>query len=261
MIIKLQGGLGNQMFQYAFGRRESIKKNQKLTLDLEYLVFPERGETPRAFRLNVFNIQAAIIEPKRRGPVRRFFAKLGRKILKKNSYYQSEKYFKDIEEIIRKDFTLKHPLGDKAEQIARLINQNHSAVALHIRRTDYVTDPATNRYHGVVEADYYRRAADYLIGKDIKPEFFVFSDDIDWAKKNLDPRLPTTFVSDGEIKDYEELFLMSLCRHHIIANSSFSWWGAWLDPRPDKIVIAPCSWFAAKSRHDSDIVPAEWIRL
>jgi hypothetical protein len=148
------------------------------------------------------------------------------------------------------------------EEMAHRIGGEESAVSIHVRRGDYVSDAGTNRFHGTCSVDYYHDAVDRISGFAPASHFFVFSDGIDWAKENLRLRQPVTYVdfNDGE-KNYEDLRLMSLCKHHIIANSSFSWWGAWLNPNPDKIVIAPKKWFNDPSINTDDLIPNSWLRL
>ena len=177
-------------------------------------------------------------------------------------FWQSEKFFKNIEKIIRKEFTLKNPLSNYANVVFEKIKSTPISASLHIRRGDYVLEPHTNAYHGVCGLDYYQKAYEELVKKINSPfEIFVFSDDIEWVKENL--RLPGKmhFVSNPNIPDYEEMFLMSCCTHNIIANSSFSWWGAWLNPNKNKIVIAPKQWFANKNEDAKDIVPESWIKI
>ena len=177
-----------------------------------------------------------------------------------DGYWQNEKYFKDIEEIIRKEFTLKNPFNKIISGIAEKISETNS-VSLHIRRGDYVKDKITNQLHGVCSLDYYLNAINRILEKVSKPSFFIFSDDIEWAKNNLKLNYSTFFISDNLIKDSEELVLMSKCKHNIIANSSFSWWGAWLNQNPQKIVIAPKQWFKDSSIKTDDLIPDSWQRI
>ena len=134
---------------------------------------------------------------------------------------------------------------------------------MHVRRGDYANDPNTNKYWGTCGIEYYLEALKYITSKagNNSMYIFIFSDDIEWVKENMPLQYAATFVSSPEIKDYEELILMSQCDHHIIANSSFSWWGAWLDPKSDKIVIAPKRWTIKDEKNFRDIVPSSWIRI
>jgi hypothetical protein len=125
-----------------------------------------------------------------------------------------------------------------------------------------VADPKTRAVLGPCSLDYYRSAARHVAERVATPEFFVFSDDIAWARDNLDIAFPCHFIDDNRgMESYNDMRLMSLCRHHILANSSFSWWGAWLNPRADKIVVAPGRWFVGGERRVDDLVPQGWVTL
>ena len=286
--VRLEGGLGNQMFQYACGRALALRTGHELVLDTR--AFEQQGQnTPRHFSLSVFTLAARVATTADLAEniswLDRARAKLGLRApsalhtirephfhfapdlfpaqfqrLALAGYWQSEKYFSDHAAAIRQDFTL------RPERVARLdaallerMQSTHS-VSLHIRRGDYVANAATHQYHGVCSLDYYRHAAAQLAEQLRTPEFFVFTDDPAWARENLQLDFPQHLVSDGRWQDFEELTLMSRCRHHIIANSSFSWWGAWLNPRPDKIVCAPKVWFKNSPNDTRDLVPAAWRR-
>ena len=137
-----------------------------------------------------------------------------------------------------------------------------NAVSLHVRRGDYVSDPATNRFHGTCSPDYYRQAVDYVIGRAGVPHLFVFSDDQEWTRANLQFAVPRRSSSANPPDcGYRDMQLMARCRHHIIANSSFSWWGAWLNPSPEKIVVAPKQWFSSPRNDTRDLVPPNWVRM
>jgi hypothetical protein len=141
--------------------------------------------------------------------------------------------------------------------LSRLESSN--AVSLHIRRGDYVDD-VKNKYLLTFGLEYYNEAVSYIKQTVVDPVFYIFSDDIDWAKNNLKIG-EAIFVSSPDIKDYEELVLMSKCKHNIIANSSFSFWGAWLNQNFNKIVIAPKKWSNKFVKQYSNIAPPDWIRL
>ncbi|MBS1565210.1 MAG: alpha-1,2-fucosyltransferase, partial [Bacteroidetes bacterium] len=137
-----------------------------------------------------------------------------------------------------------------------------NAVSLHIRRGDYVTVAHTNQLHGTCSIDYYQRAAELIADVSPDPVFYIFSDDIAWVRENLQLPFPIVFVEgNDEAHAYEDMRLMSRCRHHILANSSFSWWGAWLNGRPDKIVVAPQKWMNNDSIVPKDLIPVSWKRL
>ncbi|MDP2842304.1 MAG: alpha-1,2-fucosyltransferase, partial [Acetobacterium sp.] len=178
-----------------------------------------------------------------------------------DGYWQSEKYFSNIADIIRNEFAVTLPQTDKNMELAQQIISCES-VSLHVRRGDYVTDEKTNTIHGTCDLDYYKRCIERLTHKIHHPCFFIFSDDPEWAEQNLKITHPATFVChNGPEKNYEDLRLMSQCRHHIIANSSFSWWGAWLGQYPDKLVLSPQKWFNEKNFNTKDLTPSTWQQL
>jgi len=176
-------------------------------------------------------------------------------------YWQSEKYFADISDLIREEFTLHRPLDPKNAALAELIGSVNS-VSIHVRRGDYVTNPHTHQVHGVCPLDYYERAIRVVAERAPHPHLFVFSDDPEWTKGHLRFPFPTVYVegNEGE-KQCEDLRLMNLCRHNIIANSSFSWWGAWLNRNPGKTVVAPAKWFKSGGMDTRDLLPETWLTL
>lgn len=287
IIVRLIGGLGNQLFQYALARRLSLLHDVPLKLDISQF------ETckPRRYGLNAFNIiedyatEDDIVRIKGKGfaSFRRLKDKLlpyykrsyvyehsfcfDPNILKspKNvylaGYWQSERYFKDIEDIIRREFTVKIKPDAINERTIEYIN-GVNAVSLHIRRADYASDEAINQLHGTCTLAYYQQAVEIMERKISSPHFIVFSDDILWAKENIMLEYPTMFIfHNGAAKDFEDLRLMIQCKHHIIANSTFSWWGAWLNEKYDKIVITPKKWLNDESRDTKDLIPEGWIRI
>lgn len=288
IITRLLGGLGNQMFQYAAGRRLAHVLEVELKLDVTWM----DKFTSRPYALGKFNIQenfataAEIAAMAPKGRIEHALAKIWPKKWPKyvqekhfhvdpeilnlhdgvylKGYWQSEKYFLDIAETIRREFTIKTPLSEKNNEMSELIASKQS-VSIHIRRGDYVAARKTNQVHGACGIDYYFRCVDYMKQSVKNPYFFIFSDDPQWAGDNLKQFCPAMFVDCNLAgKDYEDLRLMSRCNHHIIANSTFSWWGAWLNPREDKIVLAPRQWFDKKiqaSMKTDDLFPSGWTLL
>lgn len=287
-VIQLMGGLGNQMFQYAAGRALSLKRNTPFVVDFDdpYIY------AKRSFGLDVFNLeyqnatgsQLSKSKPKTK-VMRRLYKWTGNdpdKYLyreKKDFHYQpelftcpdesyisgfwqSEKYFADIADTIRQDFDFKaDPSDANKEWLSKIKRVN--AVSIHIRRGDYVSVAHTNQLHGTCDLDYYQKAIDTIAGKVDNPVFFCFSDDIDWVKENLKTDHEMHYV-DSNISPgsgHEDMRLMSNCKHHIIANSSFSWWGAWLNPNKDKVVIAPKKWLNSSEIIVKDLIPDSWIKL
>ena len=288
IIVKLRGGLGNQMFQYAVGRHLSQITKAALKLDITSL----KNDPKRDYSLDCFNItenfatdeEIKWFKKYQRKPGKIWFLRnrlladetkyaqerqfhFDQKILQLkqpvylDGYWQTEKYFKDIEHIIRKEVIVKTPLqGENAEVAEEIVAT--TSVAMHIRRGDYVTNRETNEYHGTCGLDYYRKAIEIISKKVNNPHFFIFSDDHKWAKDNIVLEYPATYVEHNNAdKNYEDLRLMNLCKHQIIANSSFSWWGAWLNPNKEKIVIAPKRWFQTPKMDTRDLLPDSWIRI
>jgi len=296
IIVKLTGGLGNQMFQYAAARRLADLRETVLKLDLTILQSIQSDRTPRAYELKNLNISAAIATPQeiaditgletswRKSILRRFNRMLDMKkarprIIRERhfhfdpeilntpdnsyleGYWQSERYFMDVSDLLQKEFTFKLPLSGANLTLAQEIEAVNS-ISLHVRRGDYVSNKVVINKHGVCSLDYYRCCVANLIDKVADPHFYIFSDDPEWVRENISLPFKVTFVRNNGIdKGYEDLRLMSLCRHNIIANSTLSWWGAWLNMNPGKIVFAPQNWFADTSIDTSDLIPEKWIKL
>lgn len=257
IITKLQGGLANQLFQWAFGKSLSEKYNRPLYLDLNFYN-NQVGVTKREFSLNKFpNLKYNADIPNINSPVIRLsddFIFREYNILDNYTYYldgywQSEKYFKNIESTIRQELS---PDDVTKERLSKFIGDGNS-VSMHIRRTDYVT---SNGFHPVQTISYYEKALDIIREYD---SLFVFSDDIEWCKSNL--KFNNIVFVEG-FSDVEDMWLQSMCKNNIIANSSFSWWGAWLNTNKDKKIIAPTNWFGNQANlNTSDIIPNDWIRI
>lgn len=294
IIARLIGGLGNQMFQYAVGRRAACVNNTILKLDITG--YEEQEEmTPREYQLNIFNIQENFASPEEITKLKTSFKNINIKYFRKiyryiflrqrrsrvrekqfnfdpnilkvpdnvylEGFWASEKYFQDIEYIIRQEFTFKKKPDGINKKIVKQIEESQS-ISIHIRRGDYVFDKKTSDYHGACGFDYYSMAAETVVKKITNPHFFIFSDDPEWVKEKFHLKYQNTIIDNNILqKDYEDLRLMSLCEHNIIANSSFSWWGAWLNRNSDKIVITPKKWFADSSIDTNDLIPQGWIRL
>lgn len=291
IVVNLMGGLGNQMFQYALGRKLSLLHQTELLLDCSFLNTPNPNHIKREYELDVFNIQARIATKKELKNFRPFqsnnlIRRLQRltpglqthyAITQKthafdpdilsapdnswlNGFWQTEQYFNDIEKIIRQDFIFKLPLQGLNKELSEKIIACKS-VSIHVRRGDY-TNPETLAYHGICKPHYYYKAIDHILQKHAIDELFVFSDDSDWVKKNLKLQLPATYIDHNTgKKSFEDMRLMSLCKHNIIANSSFSWWAAWLNSNDDKQVITPEIWIADKNVDTKDVRPSNWITL
>jgi hypothetical protein len=178
-----------------------------------------------------------------------------------DGHWQSEKYFKDIEQIVRKELTLKTILDTRNRVIADRICSSNS-VSIHVRRGDYYHIPRVYEVHGVLPLDYYRKAISLVRTNVERPHFYVFSDEPEWARVNLDFVHPLTVVDTNTTDQaHEDLRLMSLCKHHITANSTFSWWAAWLCTHSDKIVCVTERWFKKDGVNTQDLIPSSWIKL
>jgi hypothetical protein len=177
-------------------------------------------------------------------------------------YWQSEKYFIDDEYLIREDFKILKPLAGKNLEIAEEIKHTES-VSIHLRGRDFINKKEINKLHFTCDNSYYERSFSIIIGRIKDPNFFIFSDDAEWAKYFLKIDYPCTFVDGNSWNkaSFEDMRLMSLCKHNIIANSTFSWWAAWLNRNPAKIVIAPQKWFNDTSHNTKDLIPGGWLRL
>lgn len=176
-------------------------------------------------------------------------------------YWQSEKYFSSFADQIRSDFTFREPMNElNAIAVEKILSVN--SVSLHVRRGDYIANKNANSTHGLCSIEYYMNSINYISENIQNPKFFIFSDDIEWARENLKINNPCDYIDfNNGSESYNDMRLMSLCRHHIIANSSFSWWGAWLNPSSTKLVVAPSPWFANPNLDAGDLIPADWKRV
>jgi hypothetical protein len=289
VVARIEGGLGNQLFQYAAARSLADRLQCDLALDLRGL--EENGDRP--FQLDLYRIRAFIADsnqlrdlPKPRVsrwsrvrqnlslaapdifPFPNFWPKsfafdqtFDRIAHPKYliGYWQSEKYFEWNRCRLLKDIQLITPLpGDSCllEEI-----RSKCSVALHIRRGDYVSNASAAQFHGLCDLSYYEFAIANLSSRFPDLTVFVFSDEPEWARKNLRLNAPTRIIdSHSAEKGYMDLELMRVCQHHVIANSSFSWWGAWLCQSTDQLVYAPKRWFSDATTNTSDVIPAHWIQ-
>lgn len=296
-IVKLNGGLGNQMFQYAFAHVLAEKFGVEILFDFSFFeeIKNSTNSTPREFELGAFNIHCneaeiedlkQIIYTEHQSKIQKILWNLfrienyrpyGNSFLQTksyafdknlimypdyfyyNGYFQNEKYFQAFRDDILKSFSLVSPLDEKNQSVLDVITSINS-VSLHVRRGDYVSLECANKFHGTCSMDYYKKAIEYISKKVRNPHFFLFSDDIPWVVANFKIDYPYTVIDFNQGKGYLDLELIKHCRHNIIANSSFSWWGAWLNENPEKIVIAPKKWTAQKVKK-CDVIPTNWIKL
>lgn len=295
IVVKLISGLGNQLFQYALGRQLSILRNVSLKLDTSFF----KDQQFRSFKLSHYNISASVASETE---VSNFLAlytgnslydKICRKIearLPKNKkryykedqwwtyeaevfnvssnvyldgYWQHYKYFQNIHPLIIKELTVKESYTPAVNKLIGETKQNAASVSIHIRRGDYITDRKAYELMGLLPPEYYYKAIEYINSKLRDPAFYVFSDDLDWVKDNLKLHGSINYVDMEEGgTDYIELDVMSKCNHNIIANSSFSWWAAFLNQNPDKIVIAPDKWVLPKEINKRvELQFPTWIKI
>ena len=291
IIIKLHGGLGNQLFQYAFAKALAKRLNTNFCLDISF--FEHQNPVALLLRNYALNFFAATMPIATKADIQavcgsfsgwyvspnltdtRLRKQLSRAIglphyvaephfeyadlLPKNNayyegYWQSERYFKTIESELRADLQFREPLEPAANAWLKQI-QNSNSVCLHVRRGDYL---ALSNYV-VLAPNYYQKAVQLLQNQTESPAIFVFSDDLAWCHQNLRFAVPTVFIPNF-VNLRSEFELMCRCQHHITANSSLSWWAAWLNPNPEKMVIAPETWFN-DGRNSTDLLPANWIKL
>lgn len=283
--IKIIGGLGNQMFQYAAAKSLAVKNNTQVSANVSvfqsYNIHPLRLDKlscnctfdfDKTTRYRLLDIPYLGKVLSKIGPFFNLYVEKGLTYneaffsldanVALSGYFQSEKYFTNIRKSLIKEFSLNEPLQANEVIFENQIKESNS-IAIHIRRGDYISNKSANNVHGTCENDYFIKALSHMKKLNLlsdSPTLFIFSDDIEWCQENLTFDYKTVFVVGSSDRPEVDIHLMSKCRHQIISNSTFSWWGAWLNTNPDKCVVAPLKWF--KTLHDStDIVPAQWKRL
>ena len=280
IITKIKGGLGNQLFQYAVGRAVSL--HHKVPLKLDTTIF-ETYKLHNGYRLDQFAIQAEtaddneIINLKGRNNLLfSAFRKAG--LVKRKSYFkekrssyfdpsvfrnncvyldgywQNELYFSDIRELLLEELLRNSSMNELIFAYLECIKKNNS-VSIHVRRGDYLKLKNIN----VLDVDYYMKAVEHIRKSVEKPTFYIFSDDLEWCKSSL-AFLDDCIYVERTQTEIDDLRLMSFCQHNIIANSSFSWWGAWLNQNPNKTVIAPKGWLL-NDPGSSNIIPSDWVKF
>ena len=285
VIVGLMGGLGNQLFQYAAARALSVKLNSHLVIDLSWFL----GDYGRKYCLDGFNLPV-LYSNRCEIPLfgfGRFVRRLLKELLRKRlgasiyeepffhyddnfrdikdsvylkGYFQSPKYFSGFEDQLRADLKFPSDYPEKLKPILKRVNES-DAIAIHIRRGDYLASKNNiDRYHSQSNQYYFEAVS--LLSKSLKnPYCFIFSDDHSWVKANLSFDIPCEIVDINSMDEpFWDLMLMSRCKHFVIANSSFSWWAAWLSDNSEKMVIAPKKWFKSDESID-DLLPIDWVRL
>ena len=301
ILVRINGGLGNQLFQYATARAISLKLNRKLFLDIAWYRNIHTQEnrsdpnatTPRDFLLNNYNIQSRVVNKFHLNWIKRLeirskyskfykllfdgplnnlsYTKINQDTFPLESiqehphiyltgYWQNNDIIEEYKNLLSNDLTLKRPLSPNNQDHFKSINKTNS-VAIHVRRGDYISKPKSHEVHVSCSNNYYYDSIDYLQNKLTNLHYFIFSDDMTWVKNNLEFTINTTFIDNNE-PEYEHLFLMSQCKHQITANSTFSWWAAWLNTNPAKIIITPKHWYIDEHLNETVIrIPKEWIKI
>jgi hypothetical protein len=295
IVARLQGGHSNQLFQYATARCVAERRNAEAYMDPEWFAAIPAGDTRRIYELDGYRFEQRLLEagdvsvaddeepgrPHRR--IRLFARRRSRPILRRyrqqghgfdpqvldlpddtylDGWWQDERYFSEIRSILLDELQLREAPSERAAHWLREMEEPVS-VSLHVRRGDYVTNPAAGSFHGLLGPAYYEAALERLVAAVGEPglKVFVFSNDIEWCKNELRLAYPTSFVDSGN-SGPADMRLMRSCRHHVVANSSFSWWGAWLSDHPGKVVVAPDRWFADPvANAETEIVPRSWLRI
>lgn len=270
--VKIAGGLGNQLFQYATARSVALRTSAPLELDLSFY----RSRRHRRFQLDAFPISVQRMSG--RGTAGRLLEKWLHRgevyqephyhfdstvlslqaPVKLKGYFQTPRYFDEFADIIRAELKCPDPINPEVQRYGQRIASQASA-SLHVRRGDYVTDPNAKQTFASCSVDYYARALERF-SPDVT--VYVFSDDLDWCREHLPDSEQLCYPPDDlNPSDLDDFWLMTQARHHVIANSSFSWWAAWLATQEDAINIAPEKWFVDPSRCDDDLIPDDWIRV
>lgn len=292
IITKITWGLGNQMFQYAVGRALSLRNNTELRLNIfafdtyklhEYSLeklsifkdYITKNDLPWYENTSsnkyidfIFQKIKNLTAPYNKHHFRENgFEPFQEKVFSLpdgsylDGYFQSEKYFREYSDIIRNDFEVSIPPSQENALMLEKI-KSVNAVSLHIRRGDYIKNSNTKALHWLCNAEYYQKSIVYITERVENPVFFIFSDDIAWAKENMKTGFEQYFIDFNDAsQNHEDLRLMKNCKHHIIANSTFSWWGAWLNPNREKIVIMPSIWFSGYTYDTRDLYPDGWIKI
>jgi hypothetical protein len=282
VVYYSMGGLGNQLFQYATARRLALEAGVEVAVDASWHARTFPDTTPRPFALDALSVKVRALTPSEgawarwarhpvlgRIPLTPWTVRRERGFAFEPSllrcgdrtylygYWQSPRYFEDARHALLAELL---PVAPPSEADRRILDAmgRCDSVLVHVRRGDYVTLGAAAAYHGTCSIEYYRAAYDVVARSVRSPVLFVFSDDPAWVRENLRLPAPMVYVDHNPPEQgHQDLRLMASCRHAILANSSFSWWGAWLGTAGDKVVVAPRRWFA-DGRPTPDLLPPSW---
>lgn len=289
IIIKIAGGLGNQMFQYALGRA-LLARGREVFLDCSGFDSQAQSDTKRKYELDKFDVKIKQVSPKDKEKfcnwkqyLYYYFGRIIKKdisriVLEKEhcflpqiaecdskyliGYWQTEKYFKSIRRELLSDFSFQNlTFSHQNEKLRDDILSTKNAVGVHVRGGDYNTADNVSIYGNICDSEYYQKAFEYIEKAVGKAKYYIFTNDPEWAKKMIPFKKDNIEIIDwnSEEDGWMDMYMMSICRHNIIANSSFSWWAAWLNQNSEKIVIAPKKW--QNGSDIADIVPDNWIRM
>lgn len=269
VVSSLIGGLGNQMFQYAAGRALAYRERARLVLDTSPLRF-KGDHTPRTYGLDAFRIQAEVdnlpaetlerMELLEEGAAGGRWPRKVHRQTRLTGHWQSEAFFLAIRPLLLQDFRLADAPSPYVAEIAGRIHAAPVPVSVHFRLGDYVSLPAAAKFHGTCSTEYYRTAIERLAHRLGRTDLFVFSDDPRWVRDNAGLPDGSTIIDCDRSTPAQDIWLMSLCRHHVLANSSFSWWGAWLG-LSEGITVAPSRWFLDANESYAHIVPSRWEKI
>lgn len=293
IIVRLNGGLGNQLFQYAAGFALAQKNQDTLKIDLSAFNYQRSNrDTIRAPDILQFSVSAPAasqeeVEALRNpmGLLSHAMRFLSQRILKRyysdwhpqilslkgniylEGYFQSENYFRECLASLLQEFSLRPEYARAINSFGQHIKELHNPVSLHVRRGDYVSDTKISALHNICTIEYYQRALTAIKSRLGECDLVIFSDDVTWVRENLRLGNNVFYVSGEQTTSGErltapqELILMSQCQHHIISNSTFSWWGAYLNQQSDKIVVAPELWNRSRIYSHKNILPPSWLRI
>ena len=275
--VEISGGIGNQLFQYAAAWALTTHLQAELVLDVSWYERAVQSVDRRHMKLDDFldlskiKRVASSLHPRIELALKRakyykvindtntnsqmLTSLASRRHIRMRGYWQSEQYFTPVADLLRSSFFEHLTMSSFASEMANQIRSSMS-LGLHVRRGDYVTSHKTSSFHGVCEKEYFTNAMSVVLKSTKIDKLYVFSDDIQWCKENLCLDIPSVFI-ESSVSDTEQLKLLSLCHHHVISNSSFSWWAAWFGCSEEQIVVYPKAWFADGSSLKN--MPPRWI--
>jgi len=294
IIVRIKGGLGNQLFQYALARSISIRHRIPFKLDVHSgFMQDHRGRKYGLCHFNIIENVASSSECDRiypgRGMKQKWFHLIQRRgvpfsrrilveervrhfdpaVLRRSydrhvvldGFWQTEKYFSHIRQVLQKELTIKYNITGLNRDILKEIRSTES-VCIHVRRGDNANKPDSIIKYGTPGLSYYIHAIEFMASRIRNPRFFIFSDDPNWTEKNIKPSYRHHYIiHNGDDKNFEDFRLMQNCKHFIISNSTFGWWPAWLGSDPGKIVVAPDPWYRNPSFFNRDLIPDRWHQM